>query len=386
MKLFTTKWRWILAILPIAALFFALLPESATAATTVGGNNVTIRARQVVNDDLYTAGQNVNMNGTVTGNLLAAGGNVNVSGHVGGSVMAAGGTITINGVVHDSVIVLGGDLRISGRIGKDVTMLGGTLTLLPGSIAGRDVLTAAGSTVVHGTVSRNLRTTGGTLDLRSGAVIGGDLIYRGTTKPTIPPGVTVLGQVRHEAGGTFFGWSGSGIPWFNIPGYIVWLRGLVGLLALGLLLVWLAPRYTRRTVKNLETRWLASLGWGFAVLICTPILAALIFVVGLFIGGWWLGVIALFTYLVALVLAATIAGLTAVDLVATHGTQPIPLWAAMILGVVFVMLITLVPVVGWAMLALGTIWALGGLTMAVFQRPSEPVVSPPGFLSTVAEG
>ncbi len=374
MKLSRRDWQWILGVLPVVALLFALLPGAAVAATTVGGNDTTIQVGRVIHDDLYIGGQNVNVNGTVTGNLIVGGSNVNMNGHVGGSILAAGGNISVNGTVGGSVIAAGGNLDVAGRVSKDVTMLGGNLHLVQGSTVGRDVLAAAGTATVEGSIARNLKSVG-KLNLHSGAAIGGNLTYRGD-KPVIPPGVMLHGRLIHETGDVF-SWSGSSLPWNQGPWFLGWLRTLVGMLALGLIFVWLAPKYSRRTVTNLETRWRASLGWGLLTLIVTPILALLAFIAGLWIGGWWLGLIALFVYVVAIVLAVTVAGLTAVAWATKRGGQQWPLWAGMVAGVVLVTLVGLVPYVGWAVVMVAMIWALGGLTMTLFQQSSAPPMQLP---------
>jgi hypothetical protein len=54
---------------------------------------------------------------------------------------------------------------------------------------------------------------------------------------------------------------------------------------LGLLFILLAPRFGRRTVGTLGGSPWASLGLGIGLLICVPIAALLVFVVGLFVGG-----------------------------------------------------------------------------------------------------
>ena len=315
MKLLQRNWRWLLRVLPVVALLFALLPGAAGAATTVSGNDSTIQAGRVIHDDLYIGGQNVNMNGTVTGNLITGGSNVNVNGHVGGSIIAAGGNISLNGTVSGSVMAAGGNLDITCKVGKDVTMIGGNLQLVQGSSVGRDVLSAAGTATVGGSIARNLKGYGKVI-LLSGATIGGDLTYRGD-RPVIPAGAALQGRMIHETGGVF-GWSAASLPWNQGPWILGWLRTLVGLLALGLIFVWLAPKYSRRTVTNLETHWLASLGWGLLTLIVTPILALLVFIAGLWIGGWWLGLMLLFVYVMALVLAVAVAGLTAVSWITTR--------------------------------------------------------------------
>src|SRR5438067_13673153 len=74
-------------------------------------------------------------------------------------------------------------------------------------------------------------------------------------------------------------------------GALAWFQTLVGLSVLGLPIVLLFPGFSRRTTATLGHRPWTSAGLGLAVLVGTPVAAMLLFIVGLLIGGWWLGLL-----------------------------------------------------------------------------------------------
>ncbi len=63
-------------LLAVLAVVLAALP--ALAADFRSGNEVTVASGEVINDDLYVAGGNLRIDGTVNGDLLAAGGTVTI--------------------------------------------------------------------------------------------------------------------------------------------------------------------------------------------------------------------------------------------------------------------------------------------------------------------
>lgn len=126
----------------------------------------------------------------------------------------------------------------------------------------------------------------------------------------VAPGATVHGAVaRHDPPrlglwpAPFGGLLGSGAA------AIGWLRGLVGLGLLGLAFVALAPGYSRRTADTLgRSPWL-SLRLGAAALLGIPLAALAAFGIGLVVGGWWVALLALALYVLALALGLAAGGL-----------------------------------------------------------------------------
>jgi cytoskeletal protein CcmA (bactofilin family) len=116
----------LLALLASFGLLALLLATPAQAADFRGGDRVVIGADEVVDDDLFIAGNVVEVNGTVTGDLFATGTEVSINGEVGGSVFLAGQSLQVNGDVQGSVYSAGYSLAIGpeAAIGRNVFFAG----------------------------------------------------------------------------------------------------------------------------------------------------------------------------------------------------------------------------------------------------------------------
>ena len=86
--------RNILVFASLALLASLLFVSSAWAIETRGGQNVTIGADEVIEDDLYVGAETVTVEGTVRGDLVAAGGTVRMNGTVEGDIISAGQTVS----------------------------------------------------------------------------------------------------------------------------------------------------------------------------------------------------------------------------------------------------------------------------------------------------
>src|SRR5689334_24413321 len=71
------------------------------------GDDIVIKADEVINDDLYVTAQNFTLDGTVNGDVFVMGETITINGTVDGDLFAGGQTIVINGTVT-------GDVRIGG--------------------------------------------------------------------------------------------------------------------------------------------------------------------------------------------------------------------------------------------------------------------------------
>jgi hypothetical protein len=355
------------------ALLIALAPTQTFAAEPLQGNNVTVSRNQIINDDLYAFGGTVTIQGRVNGDVVALGGTVTVNGPVSGDVLIGGGTVNVSGRVGRSVRATGGTVTIDAPVGTDVAVAGGTVTLGSGARVGRDVLANAGSTTVDGRVGRNVRMGGGTLRLDDGAVVGGNLIYTSNQQAAIATGATVRGTIQRYAPQRMGFWPAAGLFGRTGDSVVSWLRTLIGLFVLGLLFILLAPRFGRRTVGTLGGSPWASLGLGIALLICVPIAALIVFVVGLFVGGWWLALILLALYGIALVLSIAVTGLFLGRWILERvGRGPVPLVWALLLGLVLLLLVSLVPVAGGLVTAVAMFCGLGALALTVIRSSGTP--------------
>ena len=371
-----------LRLFAFAGAMLLLLPVQAAAADVRGQNNATIGPGQTITDDLYLFGNTVAMQGTVEGDLVGAGGTVNISGRVTRDLLIAGGTINISGPVDGSVRIAGGNISITGPVTGDVLVAGGTLTLGSEATVGRDLLLAAGTATVSAPVHRNVKlgtgtvtlenTVGGNvtgsvdkLTLASGAKIDGSLDYTSRNAATIDAGATIAGPVtRHTPVTSTTSPGGAGL------GFIGWLRGLIGISLLGLLLVLLFPGFGAKAVEALEHRPGASLGFGAAILVITPIVAIVAFIVGLIVGGWWLALLLFPAYILALALGYVVSGLLIGRWVAHRfDWQLHPAWIVLA-GLFGLAVVGLIPVLGAIVSFIAVLFGLGALTIAVTSRPT----------------
>ena len=301
-RTFSKRTIFVLAsLVMVASLLFV---SSAWAIETRGGQNVTIDADEVVEDDLYVGAQTVTVEGTVRGDLVAAAGTVRVNGGtVEGDVISAGRTVIVNGTVEDDVRIAGQALLIGedAQITDDLIAAGFSLESEPGSTVGGELLYGGYQALVAGTVGENLRggmtafelsgevegnvnveadgggaqPPGGRfapgapavsvpsvepgLTLTDTARVDGDLHYKSSSRGDIASGAQIGGEVAYEqrpAEEVQPAQTGASAVLLES------LRRFVVLLLIGLLLVWLAPGLVRGVADTVRSQPLLSLGWG----------------------------------------------------------------------------------------------------------------------------
>jgi hypothetical protein len=156
-----------------------------------------------------------------------------------GDVVIFHGPIKVEGDVEDSVIAFDGAVTISGHVRYSVISFRGPVTIA------------------------------------NGGHVGGDIFSRDT--PTVAPGATVDGRLRqlNVTGLSFF--------WLR---FVVWVAYGLSVLALGLLLVFVAPRALDAAFLAAQTATGGSIGWGLALFFGLPVAAvlALVTLVGIPLG------------------------------------------------------------------------------------------------------
>jgi cytoskeletal protein CcmA (bactofilin family) len=366
-----------LRLLIFVTLIMGAMPSQAAAADFRQGNEVVVEANQVIEDDLYAAAGTVSILGTVRGDVVAAGGTVTVDGTVSGDVIAAGNSIAIRGEVDGSVRAAGNTVVVDGRIGGDLVAFASDVTILGNGRVGRDVIAGGAVVTLGGQTTRGVQVgsqsltidgrVGGdvqaqvqTLTLTARAMVDGALVYTSPAEASIASGAVVGGRTEHT------------LPARTQPETqgalalaIDWVRGLIGLLALGLFLVFFFPGFSRRSGEAIARSPVLSLGIGAGILIGIPILAALIFILGAIVGGWWLGLVALAFYFAAIAVSLPVAaiGLGASILRVTQ--RPIHLAVALLVGLVVLLLLGLVPILGAIVFLLAVLFGLGATGMAI---------------------
>jgi cytoskeletal protein CcmA (bactofilin family) len=375
------------AWLPTLLMLGALLPGSALAAVVRTGDVVQVGPQEVIDDDLYAFGRIVNIQGTVRGDLITAAEQVSISGSVEGDVMSASSKGLISSPVGGSLRAAGSELTVSAPVGGDAMLAAGNIRLTDEAQVSKDLYLASGDATVQAPVQGELHAASGTLTLAApvgrdahaevgtlrlteGARINGNLSYRSDKDAQLAPGAVVTGHVERLEPQRAHGPGGALVAFF-------WVRWLVGLFALGLLLVLLFPDFARRSTAMLRQQPLSSLGWGAALFVGLPIAAALVFMVGLLVGGWWIGLFILALYGLALALSFPVVGvLLGRWLLERFHKTGAHLVLALLVGLVLLSLVRLVPILGQLVLLATVLFGLGALLLTVVRgrRPAEAPV------------
>jgi hypothetical protein len=140
--------------------------------------------------------------------------------------------------------------------------------------------------------------------------------------------------------------------------------------------VFFFPGFSRRAGEALvRSPWL-TLAVGALVLIGLPILAVVFFLVGIAIGGWWIGFVALALFIVVLALGVPVAAVGVGGALLRVARRPVPVWLALLVGLVALLLVALIPILGGLVIFCALLFGMGATTIAVVGgRRAEPVAA-----------
>ena len=379
----------LLRLLALVALILALTPAPAAAADIRSGQDITIGTTETIEDDLYAFGTNIAINGTIHGDLIAGGNNISVDGNVTGDVIAGGNSVVIRGQVGGSVRAAGNTVVVDGKIANDLVVGGNELTILGNGRVGRDVIVGATNATISGQIGRDLQAGGANVKIDSGVggnvtanverlqitdrgTVGGSLKYTSKNEAQIANAASVKGSVERQTP------DNGRAPLFSGTAALVveWLKGLIGLLILGILVVFFFPGFSRRAGEVLvHSPWL-TLAVGALALIGLPILSIVFFAVGYLIGGWWIGFVVLALFVVVLALSIPVAAVGVGGALLRVARRPVPVWLALFIGLVALLLVALIPILGGIVIFFALLFGMGATTIAVVGgRRAEPVAA-----------
>ena len=379
----------LLRLLALVALILALTPTPAAAADIRSGQDITIGTTETIEDDLYAFGTNIAINGTIHGDLIAGGNNISVDGNVTGDVIAGGNSVVIRGQVGGSVRAAGNTVVVDGKIANDLVVGGNELTILGNGRVGRDVIVGATNATISGQIGRDLQAGGANVKIDSSVggnvtanverlqvtdrgTVGGSLKYTSKNEAQIANAASVKGSVERQTP------DNGRAPLFSGTAALVveWLKGLIGLLILGILVVFFFPGFSRRAGEVLvHSPWL-TLAVGALALIGLPILSIVFFAVGALIGGWWIGFVVLALFVVVLALSIPVAAVGVGGALLRVARRPVPVWLALFIGLVALLLVALIPILGGIVIFFALLFGMGATTIAVVGgRRAEPVAA-----------
>lgn len=354
--------RLLLALVASGLLVASALP--AAGAETANSEFVIIQPDDVLDDDLYAGAIKVTIEGVIDGDLIAfAGEEVIIEGTVTGSVFALAPRVTINGEVGGSLRVSGNDVRINGTVGRDVVVAALDVQLDADSSVGNDLLVWAWELAALGHIGgdltgsqHNLELAGeieGDVDVSVGQLtvvdtlsVAGDFGYRSDQEADGLDNATVDGAVVHKT---------PLPPNIRVRALNFFGRFLVivFLTITALAIAWGWPDRTERAIRTVKDSPVRSWGSG-ALVMASPFLLALIaaVVVGLAPAT---ASFPLLLILGPLILAAAgavlalcvIAGIPAVGRLGSAMFKKLDVYGAILAGAVVSGFVWLLPIVGW---------------------------------------
>ncbi|WP_369425660.1 hypothetical protein [Methanothrix sp.] len=117
-----------------------LMVQGATSLRMYSDESITIDSP--VDDDIFAAGSVVNINAPVD-SAIVAGGVVNVNAPVSGDLILAGGQVVLRSDIGGKLVAAGSRINISSRIQRNAVLMGEDISMLPGTVVGRDALIGA---------------------------------------------------------------------------------------------------------------------------------------------------------------------------------------------------------------------------------------------------
>lgn len=336
--------------------------------------------------DFVAAAGNVELGSNVEGDVYTAGGNVTIRRQVNGEVLAVGGNVALQSKVRDDLYAAGGSVQLDGEIGGDVKAAGGHLSLSPeANIEGRASLVGA-SVEVRGKIGKSLKAMGdvirlggeirGDVDLTAreveilpGAKIQGKLRYRSPQPAKIDPAAIIQGGVSYLPMEIERGAATAG----KVAGLVGATLALTGLALLGGLLLVLFPAFVQAASRTLGRDPVKSLALGFALLVSVPVAGGLLLVTVI---GIPIGLAVLLLYPLALVLgylaAAFYAGDKGLTLLRRGRTSASARFAAFLLALILLALLTGIPFVGGFIAFLSVLAGLGAWMLYLYRMVSGP--------------
>jgi len=364
-----------LTVIFSALMFLAISANTAMAVDFYGEEELFLQDISI--DDVYAGGALVTIDSTVEGDLVVAGGSVTINANIEGDLIAAGGQITINGDVADDVRVAGGSVFVNGNIGDDLVASGGQLNISGETLIGGTLVFGSGFANVLGTINEDIIGGGGKLvlggtvyrdvqveiqesfTLTPDASINGNLVYSSLREAELND-EQVAGFIEHKElviDDTDFGTDFETM--FSRFHLMYQVFKYLTLLVLAIVLVTLLPATLVVTSKVSKEHPWRSLGLGFVLAICT-IAAAIILsitLIGLPLAFILLGVFGI-TWCLAKVYAAMFIGsLLLKPKKLTKGK----LFGIIALGGFILMVVGMIPILGWLVVFLVTMASFGSI-------------------------
>jgi len=361
----------------------------AGAAEIVSSDLVIITEDTVVTGDHYVAANRVLVRGKIEGDLFAlAGQDVSIEGEVTGSVTALASEVSVTGIIGGSLRVTSPSVQISGEVSGDVVAVTFGIELEPGGQVGADLVMWAWNAGSHGSVSEdvegsqrrlelsgdvtgNVRVSADRLSIVDDLRVGGDLAYRSNNGAVGIDLVDADGVVVQQT---------PMKPNIRVRALALAAKILVSIVlaAMALVVSSVWPERSERAMAGLESAPLRSFLTGAAVVLSPVlVLGVAVSVLAFAPSSTALPLIAaliplLFAVMGIVLVASLFAGMPAVAWIGARLKKQTTVAGAVAIGSAVVAILWLIPVVGWIIALLVLAAGMGGWLSTFRQQEVSP--------------
>ena len=394
----------------VAGFVAGLASGAAQAGQYIGGDlnlsldendDVLILAADVVGEgrvggDLTVFAADVRLTVNVDGEVQIVAADIEIDGSIQGEVGIAGADIRIGADIFNDLDAAGADLTLNGTVSGDAALAGATLIITPDAIiSGKAEIGArelymegrleqgaeihARDVVISGTIEGPVEIRARDVVIESSAVLTGPVTIRSPKPPSIAEGAQVgeldYQQTDFEDGSDFdgpnvnigmedFGFTPSPWAFGGVFTASAFLLGLLVSLASPKGVAGIAGAFRRKP-------WVSGL-LGLVVLAVLPVLTLTLFVLLLAtVIGIPLAFLLLFALPIVLFLSYVFGGIVIGDLILNRSGEAASFGlraGSMFLALLVIGLISVIPVLGWAVSMIVFCIGLGAWTIALFSR------------------
>ena len=381
-----------LMIIAIASLAL-MAPQAVLAFEIMADESVVVARNQVIDGNLYAAGNNISIDGNVQGDVICGGQNIVINGNVDGSVICVGQSILVNGVVKGSVRTAGNSINIASNIGQNLMVFGANVIVGDTAIIGWDTMIGAAFADIRGKIGRDLHggaanvnitgSVGGDIDLSvssnsseekrgikvinqkdkksnltigESAIVGGVINYKSNNEIRVIKGAQINGKInREEFRKKHQEHSGVG---FGFLGYF--LYSILSTLIVGFVFIKLCSKKLSKITDTMCGNKLNMIGRGTLIVLLAPIVALII---AFSIIGIPLSLLILAVWIISMYLAKVLVAIMIGRKITEKywKAKKTSLGWALLIGVVALKLVISIPIIGWILCLLTTLWGVGAI-------------------------
>ena len=354
---------YIIGVIVIAvALSVPVVSSAETAVRT--GDSVSVTADQTVNGDFYGLAETISISGAVEGDAHMVGGKLTVNGSIAEDMFAISGVTEVHATVTEDVRVIGGDVTIAEHVGGDVFVIGGSLKLLSTATVDGNVYFYGGDAELNGTISGSV--FGAAERMRIDGPVGGDVDVQVALPLVLGDRANIEGNVQYTSGSEIVRAQNAVVVGDIQKESLSTDRDTGGMFVSGIVYAFTAlilyAIFRTRIIRIVRTGADAFVKDGLIGIIALFMLPIAIVFLMLTMIGAFLGVLALFLYivllLVATVLVSAFIGLMLERAIVKTSELGL-LWMG--IGIVVTVLMLAIPFVGPVVFMIGTATMFGAM-------------------------